>query len=131
MKLTQPLTRAQEFQVVKTFLEFSRQLFVVLEWLTITAAVTYAAIKTHSIVLWLIGYALQLIIAIYILFAAALWLRPRFGRLKNSKWRLILGAATVALVAFGGDWLVKDTVFRLVRTQLPGVPSSLCMPCSE
>lgn len=129
MEFESQSAHATEFPKVQRFLDFSRHLFTILEWLLIIAAVTYAALKTSSVGLWILGYCLQLVLAIYVLLALSLWLRPRFKRLKSFKVRLVLGAVVVTAVALGGDWLVKDTVSRLVRTQLSSEANFPCILC--
>jgi hypothetical protein len=107
-----------------------KQFFTLVEWLTLTAAILYAAVKAQSLQLWLLAYAMQLALALYALFTFAFWIKPRAQSIQSRWIRWSVGFIAVAIVAFGGNWLIEDSVNRIVRSQLPdSLANAKCIPC--
>lgn len=117
MGVEKNIAQAEAFRV------FAKETFTFFEWLTISAAIQWAAIKTATFSLVLLSFFLQLIAVIYVMFTGAIYLRPYVQSVKWKALRWLLALPLVAVLAFSGNWLVGTTVNRLINTQVSDVPS--------
>lgn len=102
------------------FRTFARETFTFLEWLTISAAIQWAAVKTNTASLAFLSLGLQLMAVIYVMLTGAIYFRPHVQRIPWKVLRWLLALPLVLILLFAGNWLVTTTVNRLVHTQLSG-----------
>lgn len=107
----------------EAFRTFTKGVFTFLEWLTISAAIQWAAIKTGTLTLVLLSFSLQLMAVIYVMLTGAIYFRPYVQSVKWKAVRWLLALPLVVVLTLAGNWFVSTTINRLIATQLPGAPS--------
>lgn len=113
-----------EIAKAERFRTFAKETFTFLEWLTISAAIHWAAVKTSASSLAILSFGLQLIAVIYVMLTGAIYFRSHVQRIALPFIRWLLAIPLVLALFIFGNWLVTTTVNRLVATQLSDVSPS-------
>jgi hypothetical protein len=97
---------------------FSEEVFRIVEWTTLVAAVGYVGAKFSSSLLTYASYALAVLLSIYIgnrsVYIVAGLQGAAPGALTGWGWRVLLAAP----ITFGSIWLIMYVIGYLVKAQV-------------
>lgn len=106
-----------------------KEVLLIAEWIVVVAAFSWAAEKVQSVALYYFGFALNLLLALYLAVTInrfLWWAFPSLGPNKPWSFRTISAAAVSLAMGFGGLLLVEASFNALICAESKGTSQVQC-----